>query len=245
MPRIIFGLGVLLVFALAGCGDDDGGSEPGQTVQLDLQVIEFEPGASVDPPLEGAEVCEADTSNCDTSDSEGMVTLDVPANSELELLVNADGYGPTLTPLTTSEDDVDGQVTPLLTEDVLTVLAGALGTPYPLTDDGLIAVSALVAPVSGQDNGIGGVTFTPDSSGTLYYLDENEIPRTDISATTEPSGAGGLVEVAPGTLELTLGGTASNCTIASGWPGSDSTSIRLPVRAGYITQGFVTCDPVP
>lgn len=227
-----------LTFAFVTC-------DPVSTVQLDLQVIEFEPGASMDPPLEGAEVCVADTSNCNTSDSEGMVMLDVPANSELELLVTAEGYGPTLTPLTTSEDDVDGQVTPLLTDEVLTVLAGALGTPYPPGGDGLIAVSVLTEPITAQDNGIAGVTLTPDSSATVYYLDENEIPRTDIGATTEPSGAGGLIEVAPGTWELTLGGTASNCAVVSGWPGSDSTTVRLPVRAGHITQGFVTCQPVP
>lgn len=83
--------------ALSGCSDsDDGGGTA--TVQLDLQVIEFEPGADTDPPFEGAEVCVADTTNCGTSDGDGMVTLQIPANSERELLVTAEGYGPTPTP---------------------------------------------------------------------------------------------------------------------------------------------------
>jgi hypothetical protein len=49
----------------------------------------------------------------------------------------------------------------------------------------------------------------------------------------------------PGEYEITLGGTASNCVVVSGWPGSDDDSIRLPVRAGFFMQAFVACDPAP
>ena len=234
---------VLSALLLWGCSDSNSGPSD-TTVELEHQVIEFEPGASMDLPLEGAEVCVADTSNCATSDAEGMLTLQIPANAEVALLVTAEGYGPTVTPLTTAEQDISGQLTPLLTDATLAVFAGVLGTSFPTEDEGIIALSVLVAPVDAQDNGIAGVTLTPDPSGTMYYLDENEIPRLDISATTEPSGAGGLIEVAPGTWELTIGGTANNCVVVSGWPGSDESSVRLPVRSGFITQGFVTCDPV-
>lgn len=244
MFRTVCLASAISVLIVAGCSDDEGGSDEPSTVQLDLEVIEFEPGTSVDPPLEGAEVCVADTDNCAISDADGMVTLDIPANSELEILVTADGYAPTITPQTTTDQDITTQVTPMLADAVATVLSGALGTPYPPDGTGVVAVSVLTAPIDDQDNGIAGVTLTPDASGTLFYLDENEIPRTDISATTEPSGAGGLIEVSPGTVELTLGGTATNCVIVAGWPGSDAFSVRLPVRDGYFTQGFVTCDPV-
>jgi hypothetical protein len=64
-------------------------------------------------------------------------------------------------------------------------------------------------------------------------------------ATTAPDGAGGYVELSPGEYEITLGGTASNCVVVSGWPGSDDDSIRLPVRAGFFMQAFVACDPAP
>ncbi|MGB5701625.1 MAG: hypothetical protein WBM48_02315 [Polyangiales bacterium] len=231
--------------ALSGCSDSDDGGGGTATVQLDLQVIEFEPGADTDPPFEGAEVCVADTTNCGTSDADGMVTLQIPANSELELLVTAEGYGPTLTPQTTTDEDITTQQTPLISDATLTVLAGALGTEYPLGENGLVALSVLTAPITADNNGIAGVTLTPDPAATVYYLDENEIPRTDISATTEPSGAGGLIEVAPGTYELELGATASNCVVVAGWPGSSASSVSLPVRAGFITQGFMTCDSVP
>ena len=244
MLRIICRVALLFVLAVAGCSDSDGDSQEPDTVQLDLEVIEFEPGTSVDPPLEGAEVCVADTGNCAISDTEGMVTLEIPADSEIELLVTADGYAPTITPQTTTDQDITTQVTPLLTDAVATVLSGALGAPYPPDGTGVVAVSVLTAPIDDQDNGIAGVTLTTSGSETLFYLDENEIPRSDLSATTEPSGAGGLIDVPPGTVELTLGGTATNCVIVAGWPGGDAMSVRLPVRDGYFTQGFVTCDPV-
>ncbi|MGB8332367.1 MAG: hypothetical protein WCE62_19745 [Polyangiales bacterium] len=233
-------VGVLATVVVLGCGN----SESDKTVTLDLTVVEFDPGSDEDTPFEGAEVCVADTSNCATSDADGIVQLEIPANAELELLVTAEGYTPTLTPQTTSDQDITTQLTPLLSDQTATLLAGVLNTPYPLGDNGLAAISVLTAPVTASNNGIAGVTLTPDPGATVFYLDENEFPTRDLSATTAPSGAGGLIEVAPGTWELDLGGTASNCVIVAGWPGSTDSSVRLPVRAGFVTQGFVTCDPV-
>jgi len=239
--RCVWSVASAIVGALMfiGCGD----SGSGGTVSIDLSVIEFEPDGS-DPPFEGAEVCVSDTTNCATSDADGMVTLEIPANSEIVFEVTADGYGPTLTPQTTTDQDITTQLTPLLSDEVLGLLAGVLNTPYPPGDNGLVALSVLTAPIDAADNGIPGVTITPDRQAITYYLDENEFPSRDLTATTAPSGAGGLIEVAPGTWELALGGTASNCVVVAVWPGSGENTVRLPVRAGFITQGFVTCDPV-
>ena len=238
-----------VAWTLVGCGEstNDGSGGTGgssATVMIDLSVLQFEPGTNVDPPLEGAEVCVENTTNCVTSDAAGMARLEIPANSELALLVTADGFGPTVTPQTTTDQDITTQVAPLLADATVTLLAGVLNTPYPPGANGLVALSVLTAPITDNNNGIPGVTLTPDREAAVYYLDENEIPRRDLSATTAPSGAGGLIEVAPGTWELELGGTASNCVVVAGWPGSTESSVRLPVRAGFITQGFVTCDPV-
>ena len=244
--------------ALIGCGSSNeestggtpggggsGGDGGGATVQLAVQVIAFEPGLDMNVPFEGAEVCLADTDNCDTSDAEGNIELEVPAGSELELLVNAADFSPVLTPIATADEDLADLLAPIISEATLTLLAGALGTPYPPVGTGYLAVSAVVAPIADVANGIAGITMTPTEEAAVYYLDENEFPTYDISATTEPAGVGGLVEVAPGTWELELGGTASNCVIVEGWPGSTATSARFPIREGYFTQGFVTCDPVP
>ncbi|MFZ1864001.1 MAG: hypothetical protein WAU39_07255 [Polyangiales bacterium] len=251
MERKILTRALAIVFAwtLVGCGDSNGDGTGGtggsaDTVSVDLSVVEFEPGTT-DTPLEGAEVCVSDTTNCATSDADGMVTMEVPANSEIVFEVTATGYGDTLTPQTTTDQDVTAQLSPLLADSVVTLLAGILGTSYPFEGTGVIAISSLVEPVGADGNGIAGITYTPDQALTSYYLDQDEIPRLEATATAEPSGAGGFIEVAPGTYEVTLGGTASNCVVVAGWPGSGAGSVRLPVRAGFITQGIVTCDPVP
>lgn len=126
--------------------------------------------------------------NCETSDEEGLVQLDAPANSELTLELTAEGFGPTLLPVTTTDTGPAPQLGPLLDEATLGLLAGVLGIDYPFVGTGVMAVSVLE--------------------------------------------------------ELTLGGTASNCVIVMGWPGSTESSLRFPVQPGFVTQTVVTCDPV-
>ena len=123
-------------------------------------------------------------------------------------------------------------------------MAAVLGTSYPLEDTGLVAISAVVAPITDDDNGVPGVTYTPDRTATSYYLDENEIPSLDLDATTFPSGVGGFIELEAGTIEVAVGGTAMNCVVTSGWAGTNASSLQVPVREGFITQAFVTCDEV-
>lgn len=249
MERRMLTGALAIVFAgtLVGCGDSNGEGTGGtggsvDTVSVDLSVVEFEPGTT-DTPIEGAEVCVSDTTNCATSDAGGMVTMEVPANAEIVFEVTANGYAPTLTPQTTTDENVTTQLSPLLADSVVELLAGILATPYPFDETGVVGISVLTEPVAADGNGIAGVTLTADPTATSFYLDEDEIPRREATATTTPSGAGGFIEVAPGTLEVELGGTASNCVVVAGWPGGEN-SVRLPARAGFITQGIVSCDPV-
>jgi len=228
--------------ALMGCGESSDQSSPAATVGFELEVIAFEPGED-DVIVSGAEVCVADTSNCGTTDANGLVELTLPANSEVTLTVVADGYGPVVSPQLTTDVDSTEIRTALLTESVTALLAGVLGTPYPFEGVGAIAVSVLTAPITAVDNGIPGVTCVLGTEPT-YYLDENGFPSFDLTATTRPDGVCGYVEMAPGEYEISLGGTASNCAPVSAWPGSGADSIRLPVRAGSFTQAFVVCDAV-
>jgi hypothetical protein len=223
-----------------GCGDSDSPTAP-QTVEFRMEVIAFTPGMA-DMPLADAEVCILDTTSCETTDADGWVTMTLPANSEVTLTVIKEGYSPTLSPQYTAEDDVDDIRTAVLDEQTVNLLAGVLGTPYPL-EGGVIAISALTPPLRQDDNGIAGITFAIDEQ-TPYYLDENGFPSFDIDATTEPDGAGGYIEMTEGVYEVTLGGTASNCVVVSAWPGSNDETIRIPVEEGFVTQAFITCDEV-
>lgn len=240
---------LLLVFAFAatGCGESGGdtgagGSGPPATVTVEFAVIDFQPGQP-NIPFEGAQVCVLDSTNCATSDAEGLATLEAPANAETGFEVTAEGYSPTIAPQTTSDEDLT-TLTAILSDTLAGSLAALLGTPYPPDGTGILAISAVTAPIADDENGIPGVTFTADRTAISYYLDENELPSLDLTETTTPSGAGGYIELEPGTVEVSLGGTASNCVVVSGWPGSDASSLRLPIRDGFFTQAFVTCDPV-
>jgi hypothetical protein len=231
----------LMVSALVfGCASSSG-DESRDTVDLTMDVIGFAPGMG-DVALEGVEVCVRDTTNCETSDEDGFVTLTLPANSEVTLTVIQEGYTPTLSPQLTGNEDVDGLRTALLDEQTSRLLAGVLGTPYPLTG-GVIAISALEPPLRRDDNGIAGIELT-SGERTPYYLDEASFPTFDIDATTEPDGAGGFVELPNGVYEIAVGGSAANCEIASAWPGSTADSIRVPAAIGFFTQAFLACDAV-
>ncbi len=228
------------VLAAVGCSDsDDDGTA---TVTVSLRVIQFEPGGA-DTGIPDVEVCVSDLPDCDTTDEDGFVTLEVPANEELAFEAVGEGFVSTLQPQTTTDQNLSGIVIPMLTVDLFAAFSLVVGVPYPPDGVGVVGISALVAPTSDPDNGIAGITFTTDTNGIPYYLDENEVPSLTLTETTVPSGAGGLLEVAPGEVEVELGGTASNCVLASAWPGANASSIRFPIEAGFLTQVFVTCDP--
>jgi hypothetical protein len=235
-------LTIIAAIAVTGCGESSNENAPAGTVGFELEVIAFEPGED-DVTVSGAEVCVADTSNCGTTDADGLVELTLPANSEVTLTVTADGYSPVVSPQLTTDVDSAEIRTALLTESVASLLAGVLGTPYPFEGVGAIAISVLTPPITANDNGIPGVTCVLDNEAT-YYLDENGFPSFDLTATARPDGVCGYVEMAPGEYEVSLGGTASNCVPVSAWPGSGADSIRVPVRAGSFTQAFVVCDAV-
>jgi len=226
------------IFALVavGCSSDDGME---QTVQFRMDVVGFAPGVG-DVPLEGAEVCVRDTDNCETSDSTGFVTLTLPANSEIALTVSKEGYTPTLSPQLTANEDVDEYRTALIDEETSSLLAGVLGTAYPLTG-GVVAISALTEPLREEDNGIPGITYSTEGY-TPYYLNEMSFPTFDLEATTAPDGVGGFVEMEAGVYEVTVGGDALNCDVASAWPGRSDDTIRVPAEVGFFTQAFIACD---
>lgn len=230
-------VGVALAF---GC-DSSSDSSSAKTVQFHMDVIAFAPNTG-DVPLEGVEVCELGTENCAATDATGFVTMTLPANGEITLTVLKDGYTPTLSPQLTAEADIDGVRTALLDDQTVSLLAGVLQTPYPLVG-GVIAISALTEPIRADDNGIAGITFTSEGKSP-YYLNESGFPTYEIDATTEPDGAGGFVGLEPGTYQVAVGGTASNCNVVSAWPGTSDGSIRVPVADGFFTQAFITCDPV-
>jgi len=225
----------VLVAVLLCPACEDGASD--DTVTLMLTVNTFAPGETAEP-IPDAEVCVADTEDCATTDGEGLAALDLPAETELEITVTAEGYNPTLLAEYTGEEFATEQTTVMITEAVAAALAALLGIDYPLEDAGVVSVTmTLPAP---DEGGVPGTTLAMiDGDQDPYYVTEGGVPTYELQGTS-PFGAGGFVDLPPGAIEIGIAGAARDCLANSAWPADSDDNVRIPVRAGFIT--FATMD---
>ena len=80
-----------------------------------------------------------------------------------------------------------------------------------------------------------------DETTTVYYMDEDSVAQADLTEKTS-TGRGGFYDATAGTRVIDFGGAATNCTPGIAWPGTEANQIRVPVRAGHIGYGSMTCD---
>jgi hypothetical protein len=133
---------------------------------------------------------------------------------------------------------------PVLTLSLATVerietLHGLVMSPYPMEGTGdLIVVSAVPSPFPGITLDLG------EATGKGFYYDEGGMWDADLTATTSYGFGpwGGFTEVSPGEVQVELGGTADGCVPVTGWPGDVDNSVRMPIRAGYLTHTIVSCE---
>jgi hypothetical protein len=242
----------VLIGVPIGCGDDETNRGPGTAgmggdagmggsggmedrVLLTATVTE---APSIDdklfdgPPLEGVELCEADTTNCATTNVLGLAEIMVPANEEVAYTVSKEGFVPYFIG-DVSEPPSIGSTWPMIRDALMAVEAARVEITWP-SDDGLVAVAAF--PLQA-----GVVWDVDDETTTVYYMDEDSIARTDLTETTS-TGRGGFYNATAGTRVVDFGGAATNCTPGIAWPGTEANQIRVPVRAGHIGYGSMTCD---
>ena len=223
----------------AGGTAGTGGSGGVGPVELNgsLKVVDF---GTPNQPVEGAAFCETDTDNCDLTDPFGLATIEVvvPADKRISYTFTKEGNASVL--YTDVVDDMLPMALFCFTQSNETTeeQSALLETPYPPEGTGTVDVTAF------EPGGrLSGATFelVGDASGKAYYFDANFLPSLDLTSTTT-WGAGGFVEVAPGEVEVRLGGTATNCVATRGWPGSEANTVKLPVKVGFISFGRVVCD---
>ena len=240
----------------AGTGGSAGAGGTGGMPEVRMYLFsidELNPDGTT-PPLEGVNVCQADTDNCFTSNELGRAALAVPFNQEIMFTFEKEGYGSRIFADVSDETfgpnaNGDGAVTGvrMYPDDQLAAIAGQLGTPYPW-DGGMVGLTGWPAQTAG-------VTFTPvgstiDAVGELFYFDAaTEQYSPDLDATTAfpapwrfPLAAGGFTEVTPGEQQFAFGGTADCSRPSYAWPGDAPNTIRIPVREGYMSYGSIVCD---
>lgn|GEM_PF-5090809 len=92
-------------------------------------------------------------------------------------------------------------------------------------------------------NGIAGNAITmTEPEGIQFYTTESSLVSTELTETTAPLGSGGYIEVTPGTYEVEYGGAVTTCRSISAWAGSQDGSVRMPIRDGYLTFSWVSCE---
>ena len=228
----------------AGAGGEAGsGGEAGTggmagmdgTVTLTATVTE---APSIDcelfdgPPLEGVDLCEADTTNCATTDAAGFAQIMLPANQEVTYTLSKEGFAPYVIG-DVSEPPVIAGTWPMISDALMEAEGERVGFAWP-SDDGLVPLATL--PLQA------GVTWEiDDGTATVYYMDEACLAQTDLTATTS-IGRGGFLDVSVGVREIEFGGAANNCTPGIAWPGTAANQIRVPVRAGHFGYGSMNCD---
>ncbi|MBT8451317.1 MAG: hypothetical protein KJO40_05045 [Deltaproteobacteria bacterium] len=243
MARLVFCVVCsALVAVVTGCETESGGSAGaggtggtagtggGETISVDFNIRSTELR-----PLEGAEICVADTQNCATTDEEGDATIELPFNMEVLYTVSKDGFVPELygdvTDLTFGASR--GHV--LFPEQEISDGAVDIDTVWPHAGTGWLSLGV------NQPS----VTFTlVGDAREPWYVDADGNGSTVIDATTTESigGArGGFVEVAPGVHEVEFGGAATDCVVGIGLPGTAANRIRVPVRDGHISYGSQAC----
>ena len=256
----LFLVGSAMIAMTIGCSDEDGGGGAGSggtggtagtggmagaggaagmggsgMVQLSVTATE---APSIDgeifngPPLEGVELCEADTTNCATTDAQGLAQIMLPANQEVTYTVTKDGYVPYVVgdvsdaPLLTS-------TWPMITDALMVEEGERVGFTWPPDSEGLL-------PLAVSPNRAGVTWEIDDEAATVYYMDEDGVAQLDLTATTS-AGRGGFYDVSVGVREVDYGGTATTCTPGIAWPGSAANQIRVPVRAAHISYGSMNC----
>lgn len=257
MGRLAFCVVCSVLLAMSiGCGDENssggtagtggaagsggqagtgGAAGTSGTVALDATVTE---APSIDdelfdgPALEGVELCEADTTNCATTDAAGLAQIMVPANQEVTYTLSKDGFVPYVVG-DLSESPGIGGTWPMIRDALMEAEGERVGFAWP-SDDGLVALA--VSPRQA------GVTWEiDDETTTVYYMDEDVVAQTDLTATTTV-GRGGFYDASVGVRAVDFGGAATNCAAGTAWAGDAANQIRVPTRAGHISYGSMGCD---
>ncbi|HET6417100.1 MAG TPA: hypothetical protein VFG22_12455 [Polyangiales bacterium] len=221
-------LGVSLGIPNAGCGDSGESRTP-----VAVRVTEYVNLADLEGPMPDAEVCETDTENCVITDEEGRASIELPSDTEVSYTITKEGYGSYLV-----SDVNTGRLDHrfiMYSDEELARLAPLMGTTYPWTDTGIMILRVYSEP---------GVMFdlVGQSNQPFYFID-GDTPSTELDATTA-DGRGGFTDLAEGQYQVEFIDNQV-CKAFTAWPGDMANSVKVPVKAGYISWSSMACGQSP
>jgi hypothetical protein len=196
-------------------------------------------------PLEGVKICATDTDDCVWTNDEGRAVVQIPIDQEFSLTWDKDGYQPLLLPHFQPQGLQLFPEIGMGREERFAGLPQLALSPYPMEGTGSLLVFPLdsrFSLISSGCAGVAGRTFElSNAQGKAFYYDEEGNWDANLAATS-CWGWGGFTEVPPGEVQIEIGCNAKNCEAFYGWPGTVDNSVRMPVRAGYVTHVRVDCD---
>jgi hypothetical protein len=200
----------------SGSGHEDGGGDGGRrdTIMLTLLLS----GSA----LQGFVFCNTDAEalGCATSGADGRVTLEVPADSDVALTVDRDGYLPLLFHRRTGSEDASEGLLPLPDDSRRTATEEALG--FELEAGKGVAVVNVTGGVGGT------VSASPVGPRTYYWMSGIPVP----DATTIASAAAAWYNLDPGDYEFTVEVPDKDCTVyEASWAGDEPNVVRARVVA--------------
>lgn len=243
----------------AGAGDAGstgaGTTDASVDANVDANVDSASDGgaASSNVPVPGATVCvyQRPSIPCVTTGQDGTFTLNgVPAQTDIVITIQKDGYRPVLRAVETASGNMDGTGNPtVLTPTTAASPVSSAPTavpPIPATIDwqnkGQVTFFA-IAPLPDAGNKFGGdpgatIALTPASGSGPYFFHDDGTYVPDASSLV--GAAGEYVNLDPGNYVATFTDSNHTCAPISfpfaewGYP-MPPTSVKFPVLAGYIT----------
>jgi len=251
-------LGFLVLIALSavslvGCNDESatggsggtGGTGGVSTSTRIVVVYGWSPVHGFLDVLEGVKVCATDTDDCVRTNDEGRATVQIPIDQEFSFTWDKDGYQPMLVSDFQPEGPQLFSEIGMPNEERIAGLHQLVLSPYPMEGTGSLIVFPLDSRFSLTSSGCAGIsgrTFElSNAEGKAFYYDEEGNWDANLTATS-CWGWGGFTEVPPGDVQVEIGGNAANCAVHQGWPGTVKNSVRMPIRAGYLTEVWVDCE---
>ena len=164
----------------------------------------------------------------------------MPGNEEFAYAITAEpDFYPLLSPQVSDTDIVVEPEFTAFSQATLMGFAALLGTEWPPTT-GVNSISLYEKPYP-DTVAIAGASFEIlEGSGQSYYLNDSDIPTTELSE-TQSNGVGGFFEASDGTLEVGVTGVSGCDEYSNAWPGSAANQVRFPSRAGFQTDVVWRC----
>lgn len=211
----------------AGSAGTAGAAGSGNTTMLNVTIIDL----VQELPVQSMDVCVhgAQPENCQDTDVNGQVQLEVPTGEDLVIT-----YGTALSNFRTHALAVGADAvaagttvtTGALLETIATYMFGQVG----ITDD---ASKGHIVGVAVNTEGAT-ASIDPASGEGPVYTDATGQPDLSLTATSS-AGAFLFVNVDPGTVELSVELSGGSCTHQIGHEGSAPNATPVPVEAGWFT----------